>query len=429
MSTINKNNNKKGNGKVLPLSSTRMATLGARFVLMEPKKNNEAVVKNPFVIGKTINKNAGKPLEVRSIRSGTCYLVKCESMEQANKLLKVTQLVDNTTVTVELHKELNTCRCVVFCKEAIEMTEAEILEELKPQGVVEVKRITKKVDGKVNPTPLTILTLEGTVVPEHLYLGETRVRTRAYFPSPLQCFNCFRFGHIGKTCKSNRRCSKCSQELTNDEHACVSPRICINCKDDHTALDKKCPVYKKEAEIIKIKVSKGISFHEAKRQYSLTKSKKPSYAEVVNVNERLEKARNEAEPPTSAQIDFRRLYDASRKEVEVLKAQIAELTKKITDLTKLLAAKPMPPKKPTQATSGRTTPCSSLMHQLDTSMQIASDSDETQTIIKRFLEPERESHTIRKKKKKSKEGSRSGSEINSAQEDAPATSFPPNLRA
>lgn len=418
----NGNGNRTEKEKVMPLSSTKMSSIGVRYVVMEPLLNGKPIARNPFIIGKTINKNAGKPLEVRAMRGGTSYLVKCDSLEQANKLLKVSQLTDNTTVKTELHRTLNSSRCVVFCREVEDMTEDELKQELSSQGVTEVKRITKRVEGKVTPLPILILTINGTSVPEHLNFGALRVKTRAYYPSPLICFNCGRFGHMGKNCKTAKRCNKCSLEH-EDMEECTNEKKCINCKEGHSAFDKRCPIYRREVEIIKIKTDRNISFVEAKREYNVRHANKPTYSEVAK---RLELARSLDSPATSGHVDLKTILETSRKENEELKKinndlfkQIAELTKKVTELTQLLekqaqiSAKP----RPTTNTIRVSDPPTDMVE------KIIAGVPEAQTVAplagalatpKRFVEPEKMTETKRKKKNKKKNGgnsSRSESEM------------------
>ena len=55
-------------------------------------------------------------------------------------------------VHVSVHKTLNSSRGVIRCRELSDMSEIEIRDELKTQGVVEVHRVTVKKEGKVIPT-------------------------------------------------------------------------------------------------------------------------------------------------------------------------------------------------------------------------------------------------------------------------------------
>lgn len=401
--------------KVMPLSNTKTSPIGVRFVVVEPIVNGKAIAKNPFIIGKTITKNVGKALEIRSMKGGTSYLIKCDSSEQADKLLKVSQLTDKTTVKVELHKTLNSCRCVVFCREVMDVPEDELKEELEPQGVLDVKRIVKKVDGKATPLPMLIVTMNGTTVPEYLSFGGLRVRTRLYYPSPLICYNCCRFGHIGKECKSGKRCNNCSQE--HDEvPVCKNEKKCINCKEGHSAFDKRCPIYKKEIEIIKIKCDKNISFNEAKREHSSRHPNKRTYAEVA---QRIEQAQSPPGPDMTEFNDLKALLEASKKEIEALKAQNDKLKEDVKELTDLLAdeivgaiysqkpkdlpdgsykfAEPTPTNKADEVAQGFWIRMMRIKNQA-----AATPTPEAALAPKRFIEPEKPVGTKKKRRNKKK---------------------------
>ena len=55
-------------------------------------------------------------------------------------------------VRVSIHKTLNSSRGVIRCRDLADMTEVEIRDELKDQGVAGVNRVTLKKEGKVIPT-------------------------------------------------------------------------------------------------------------------------------------------------------------------------------------------------------------------------------------------------------------------------------------
>ena len=52
-----------------------------------------------------------------------------------------------------MHKTLNSSRGVIRCRELSVLSEVEIRDELKSQGVVEVHRLAVRKEGKT-PTPL-----------------------------------------------------------------------------------------------------------------------------------------------------------------------------------------------------------------------------------------------------------------------------------
>ena len=68
-----------------------------------------------------------------------------------------------------------------------------------------------------------------------------------------QCRKCQRFGHAAANCGLEYRCVKCPHRhapgdcpLENDQ-----PATCVNCKSNHPASYKKCPIYTKYTESLK----------------------------------------------------------------------------------------------------------------------------------------------------------------------------------
>ena len=121
------------------------------------------------------------------------------------------------------------------------------------------------------------------MIPEVIKVGPLRIRTRVYIPEPTICFTCYKYGHTKNRCKAAARCRNCSEvhEL-NDE--CKNKSYCLNCQGEHGPSSRKCPVYLAEKEITRIRVTKGIDYKEAVKQFNVGGG---SYAEVSKVQHRL----------------------------------------------------------------------------------------------------------------------------------------------
>ena len=159
--------------------------------------------------------------------------------------------------------KLNSSRGVIRCSALSDLSEVEIRDELKTQGVVEVHRVTVKKEGKVIPTNTLSLTFNRPDMPKEIKVGYLQVKVDLFVPNPLRCFNCNKFGHTSQRCKTTAKCQRCGKD--KHEEQCDGPQICSNCNGPHAASAKECLVWKTEKEIQRICVEKGISFPEARQ--------------------------------------------------------------------------------------------------------------------------------------------------------------------
>ena len=137
---------------------------------------------------------AGTPKSTKSLRVGS-FLVERSRKTQAENLLKIVNFVDRP-VHVSVHKTLNSSRGVIRCRELFDMSEIDIRDELKTQGVVEVYRVTVKKEGKVIPTNTLFLTFNRPDVPKEILVGylsgastATSLATQANFVEQQQSAN------------------------------------------------------------------------------------------------------------------------------------------------------------------------------------------------------------------------------------------------
>lgn len=101
---------------------------------------------SPFLIQKTIDSFCGPVKSLKKIRDGS-ILIKTKNSTQSQKLLTLKK-IGETEITVKKDEKLNTSKGVCFSIEADCCTEVELLENLKDQKVIEIKRFTRR-DGKV----------------------------------------------------------------------------------------------------------------------------------------------------------------------------------------------------------------------------------------------------------------------------------------
>lgn len=316
-------------GRRLPTFMDPTNSFGELTYLQLIGKDGVTLPTNPYVIGKSVETCAGGEIEdAKTEAKGTKYTLKVRNPAQVTKLLKLTKLIDGTEVEVIPHPNLNISRCIISTFDLIQMEEDDILAEMKKDKVIRVQRITRNQDGRKVNTPALILTFCTTTFPETMKVGLRRVPTRPYIPNPMLCYGCFSYGHTRVRCPGPQRCVNCSNNFHGDE--CGESPLCWNCKGDHRPTSRQCPVYKKELEVMKIKVRDNVSFPEARKRAEQQSG--GSYAQVVAQQSTIENKLKELEMAMMKKDEeIARLQEESKRKdekIEKMMAHIAQITAK-----------------------------------------------------------------------------------------------------
>ena len=186
-------------------------------------------------------------------------------------------------MTVSLHGSLNSCKGVARCPDLQGVSEQEILEEMREQGVINVCRIKIRRDDTLKDTNTFVFTFNTSILPKQLKVAFLRVSVDPYIPNPLRCYACQVFGHHENKCHREEICANCGQpKHSADETDCKRPPKCVNCKEDHPANSKQCQAWHTEKEILKVKYTRNISFPEARKIVdSYTAAPGKSYASTT----------------------------------------------------------------------------------------------------------------------------------------------------
>ncbi|XP_055925527.1 uncharacterized protein LOC129957289 [Argiope bruennichi] len=152
---------------------------------------------------------------------------------------------------------------------------------MRPQGVINVKRITIKRDGEIIETKRHILTFKSPKLPEYVYAGYIKLSVKTYIPNPLRCFRSQCFGHSKLNYRGSDTCARCA-EKGHDSQQCVAPEKCVNYGDNHTSYSRSCPRWQLEKQIATIKIKENITYPEARRRVQAqTPTPGITYASVV----------------------------------------------------------------------------------------------------------------------------------------------------
>lgn len=274
-------------GRTFPVYFDSNDEMGELQILRLQGKEGKALPVAPFLIRKSIQRFLGGNIDSAFKEGGgRTYALKVRNSRHFNRLLAMTKLDDGTPIEIVEHPTHNSTRCMVFCRDSVDMPLEEIEEELKEQGIIKVHRITKRVgDGRQN-TPLLVCTVRGTVRPESIYFGFDRIPTRPYYPMPMQCFNCWAFGHTKLRCKASAPvCGNCAGTHALEEgQRCTEEPYCSKCDNNsHSLRSRSCPDFVKENQIQKLRVDYDCSYNDAKKMFlEENRSDRPTYAQVAN---------------------------------------------------------------------------------------------------------------------------------------------------
>lgn len=135
-------------------------------------------------------------------------------------------------------------------------TENDIKTQLQSSiGIVEVKRLGKT-------SPVVRVTFAGEQAPQHVKVGLVRTEVIPYRARPLQCYKCYKYGHIAAACTTESQlCHRCGK---SHDGMCEGAPYCVNCEGDHASNAADCPVKERETEIIRYKLEHNTTFREAK---------------------------------------------------------------------------------------------------------------------------------------------------------------------
>ncbi|GFX42485.1 uncharacterized protein TNCV_1520481 [Trichonephila clavipes] len=250
-----------GKGLVLLTLNINKVSEHARFLILS-LPNNEMSQKSPFAIQKAIQGIRGEPKSVKKLRFGDLLIETSSALQTKSFLLTKTFL--NCSLTVNLHRSLNSCRGVISETDLLCASEAEILVGLSDQGVTQVRRIKIKKDSSFFPTKHLILTFNNPKLPSTIKAGYFNCKTCPYIPNPLRCFKCQKFGHSQTSCRGQLTCSRCAS-VGHSSTDCTLESKCINCSQLHSANSKLCPKWKIDKQIQEIKTNKNISYFESRK--------------------------------------------------------------------------------------------------------------------------------------------------------------------
>lgn len=238
------------------------------FIVVEAL-NGQPIPLSIFGIQKLLNCAIGNVKSAKKLRNGS-VLIEVTCKAQAERALGMTNWVDSSLNPVAIkatpHRSLNSSKGIVRSRDLRDCSDEEVLDALRPSGVVHVKRIMSKKDGTSLPTNTLILTFSKPTPPKFIKAAYLSLSVETFIPNPLRCFNCQKFGHGKNSCTHAAVCARCGKAGHMDPDCQEHPH-CVNCSGPHPAFSRDCPEWVKQRSIIQIKTVQNVSFGEAKQLY------------------------------------------------------------------------------------------------------------------------------------------------------------------
>lgn len=172
--------------------------------------------------------------------------------------------------------------------------------------VENVRRITKAIvdtkdnQKKIVQTKSIIVTFKTQILPKYIALGHVRLEVNPYVQRVILCYNCFRYGHSSKQCKSKKRCLRCMGDHKMEECNNLDKKIaCFHCRGSHATNEiKKCQEFNRQKEIKTAMAYKNFSYKEAEKFYpqvsyaSIAADKSDSNIDLDQLDEILNNSQN-----------------------------------------------------------------------------------------------------------------------------------------
>lgn len=188
-------------------------------------------------------------------------LITLEDKNNADKLLNNSKFKELDYRSQSVH---DVCMSYGIVKQVdLEINISEIKEDLKCDSeIASVMRLKRQtITGEWVDSETVRICFQSSTLPPFVYSYGCRFKVEPYTFPVTQCSRCWRYGHLARTCPSNKViCPKCGGPHDNCE---VIEYKCINCKGRHMALNKTCPAFLKEKEIRKIMSKENCTYRKA----------------------------------------------------------------------------------------------------------------------------------------------------------------------
>lgn len=239
------------------------------YVYMESTDKSNLGRLHALKVGHILHKklSVNNIIEIKSIGKNRIR-VQLGSMLDANKLV-MNELLVNENIRAYIPNHILEIKGLIRGIDTFFDTDYLRENIVSSSKIIDITRMKKKtvINGEVTliNKQSVIISFEGNQLPKKVTINSVSCPVERFYGRVTQCYNCLRYGHISKQCRSSKQlCISCSQEKL-DNHSCtISDICCVHCHSSgHKSNSKDCPVYKKQVSLKKIMAEMSISFREA----------------------------------------------------------------------------------------------------------------------------------------------------------------------
>lgn len=200
---------------------------------------------NPNLLAAAVVTSAQEKVLTHRMNKDGTLIVTVSTLAAANRLLEVTEIAG-----MAIRASVPRAYSANFGKilgVPLEYTDSELLEYLRDQGVISVRRQVSYVpdeNGTVTESRRGSVILEfanDSPLPKRAYLGFCSYPIQEFMGAATQCFKCQRHGHIAKHCNGPVRCKVCAGSHSHKDCTSRSHPRCANCDGSHPASYGSCP--------------------------------------------------------------------------------------------------------------------------------------------------------------------------------------------
>ena len=182
-----------------------------------------------FALKRALDAHCGPVEDAKATRDGALLIVTTDRY-QTEDLLKVKSL-GGFHAKVALSEKVKSVMAACRSDDLTGLTNAELLEELKAQGVCRVERLRSRNAAEWGPNPTIKLSFYGKEIPQNLRCGYLRVPVDPWVSPPMLCSNCWDVGTHGRRDCSRRtpKCGRCGDDRHKADDFVIRPRDCDKC--------------------------------------------------------------------------------------------------------------------------------------------------------------------------------------------------------